>query len=92
MAPSVGLPGPADAWRAFHSDRGEKGTRRAVSNLAWRFAWTSWRFVRQVSGDDAYDRYAEHMRLTHPDQRAMERAEFFRFMQDQKWNRISRCC
>jgi uncharacterized short protein YbdD (DUF466 family) len=52
----------------------------------------SWRFVREISGDDAYERYLAHLSSAHPDARPLARAEFFRARQDQKWNRITRCC
>ena len=28
-------------------------------NRAWRSLWFAWRFLRQASGDDAYDRYLQ---------------------------------
>jgi len=62
------------------------------SNHVWRLLCTVWRFLREASGDDAYERYLEHLALAHPDRRAMSRSEYFRFCQDQKWSRISRCC
>jgi uncharacterized short protein YbdD (DUF466 family) len=45
-----------------------------------------------VSGDDAYERYLEHLARFHPGEAPMSRAEHFRIRQDQKWSRISRCC
>jgi uncharacterized short protein YbdD (DUF466 family) len=51
-----------------------------------------WRFLRQVSGDDAYERYREHVARSHPDEMPLSRAEHFRLRQEQKWNRVSRCC
>jgi uncharacterized short protein YbdD (DUF466 family) len=61
-------------------------------NRTWRWLWAVWRFLREASGDDAYERYLQHTSLVHPDRQAMSRSEYFRFCQDQKWNRISRCC
>jgi uncharacterized short protein YbdD (DUF466 family) len=51
-----------------------------------------WNFVRQVTGDDAYERYLAHHRAQHPDVRPMTRREFFRRRQDEKWSKVSRCC
>lgn len=51
-----------------------------------------WNFVRQVSGDDAYERYLAHQRAHHSDTRPMTRREYFKRRQDEKWNKISRCC
>ena len=58
----------------------------------WRELQQAWRFVREVSGDDAYERYLEHVARFHPTEKPMSRAEHFRFRQEQKWNRLSRCC
>jgi uncharacterized short protein YbdD (DUF466 family) len=51
-----------------------------------------WSFVRQVSGDDAYERYLEHALTEHPDQRPLRRYEYYRLRTEQKWSRITRCC
>jgi uncharacterized short protein YbdD (DUF466 family) len=59
---------------------------------ARRLLWIAWRFLRRASGDDAYERYLQHMALKHPDREAMSRSQYFRSSQDQKWNKISRCC
>ena len=67
-------------------------TPRLLFNCALRLLWSAWRFLRQASGDDAYERYLEHQALAHPDDPAMSRSQYFRFRQDQKWNRITRCC
>ncbi|MEX0958556.1 MAG: YbdD/YjiX family protein [Burkholderiales bacterium] len=52
----------------------------------------AWHFVREVSGDDAYERYLQHHSRAHPGERPMNRKEYIRFRDEQKWNRISRCC
>ncbi|MCC7546522.1 MAG: YbdD/YjiX family protein [Burkholderiales bacterium] len=63
-----------------------------VPNLLWRTLWLTWGFVRQISGDDAYERYLGHMTRMHPGRQPMTRAEHFAWRQEQKWNRLSRCC
>jgi uncharacterized short protein YbdD (DUF466 family) len=68
------------------------GYVRAALSRLWRGLWQGWRFLRQVSGDDAYERYLEHVARLHPDEKPVSRAEHFRMRQEQKWNRISRCC
>jgi len=62
------------------------------TNLLWRSLRAGWRFVRQASGDDAYERYLRHMAQHHPEQALMTRARYFTAMQEQKWNKVSRCC
>ena len=58
-----------------------------------RLLKTSWRFLRRLTGDDAYERYLEHYRETHGDDcTPLERAEFHRHETDRKWNGIKRCC
>jgi uncharacterized short protein YbdD (DUF466 family) len=69
-----------------------KALLRESCNRAWRSLWIAWRFLRQASGDDAYERYLQHMALEHPDRQTMSRSQYFRSCQDRKWNKISRCC
>jgi uncharacterized short protein YbdD (DUF466 family) len=51
-----------------------------------------WRFVRRLSGDDAYERYlrqhAEHGHQEKP----LSRKAFFKQWQDNKWKGVKRCC
>ncbi|WP_272227456.1 MULTISPECIES: YbdD/YjiX family protein [Methylophilus] len=54
-----------------------------------------WQRVRQLSGDDAYERYLAHYNEHHaqPGEAApLTRADFFKQWQDQKWTGIKRCC
>lgn len=57
-------------------------------------AWTkrAWGLVREMSGDDAYDRYLAHLGHAHPDQPAMPRSAFYAERQRRKWSGVSRCC
>jgi uncharacterized short protein YbdD (DUF466 family) len=63
-----------------------------VVNAIWRLLLSAWAFVRQVSGDDAYERYREHMLEAHAAQTAMTRREYYKARTEQKWNRVTRCC
>ncbi|MEO8038543.1 MAG: YbdD/YjiX family protein [Betaproteobacteria bacterium] len=51
-----------------------------------------WDFVREVSGDDAYERYLARHVQTHPELPPLSRQEFFAAEQDRKWDGITRCC
>ena len=51
-----------------------------------------WSFVREVSGDDAYQRYLERHERTHPDVTPLQRKAFFAAEQQRKWDGITRCC
>ena len=51
-----------------------------------------WRFVRQLTGDDSYDRYLAHHANVHPDGIPLSRQAFFKARQDKKWSGINRCC
>jgi len=53
---------------------------------------TAWRYLRAVSGDDAYERYLEHHALQHPGEPVMTRKAFFTDRQVKKWSGVSRCC
>ncbi len=57
-----------------------------------------WRILRQLSGDDAYERYLAHFANHAHDESCaaaqvpLTKAEFFRQWQDAKWQGIKRCC
>lgn len=50
------------------------------------------KIVRQLSGDDAYERYLVHHEQAHHDEIPLSRAEFFKQEQERKWNGVRRCC
>jgi uncharacterized short protein YbdD (DUF466 family) len=58
----------------------------------------AWRFVRRLSGDDAYEQYLVSYALKHSatdeheQHPLLSKAEFFKQWQDEKWNGIKRCC
>ena len=52
----------------------------------------AWRYLREVTGDDAYERYLAHHTQSHPDQPPLTREQYFRQRQDEKWSKINRCC
>jgi len=64
----------------------------ALSEFVGHLARALWRFVREVSGDDAYERYREHLQLAHPGEPPLVRSEYYRLRVEQKWNRAVRCC
>jgi uncharacterized short protein YbdD (DUF466 family) len=51
-----------------------------------------WKYLRQVSGDDAYERYLAHHRQAHEGETPLTRQQFFHWRQEDKWSRVSRCC
>lgn len=51
-----------------------------------------WRGLRELSGDDAYERYLAHHAEAHPDAEPLDRAAFFREEQKRKWEGVRRCC
>jgi uncharacterized short protein YbdD (DUF466 family) len=62
-----------------------------------------WNNIRQLSGDDAYERYLAHysehlsaLQAANDGSETMEpalsREEFFKQWQDGKWKGIKRCC
>jgi uncharacterized short protein YbdD (DUF466 family) len=51
-----------------------------------------WQFIREVTGDDAYERYLAHHLAHHPEHKALTRRDYFRHRQEQKWSKVSRCC
>ena len=50
-------------------------------------------YLREVSGETAYDRYVEHRRREHPRDPVMSRREYERWRMDQRdANPSARCC
>jgi uncharacterized short protein YbdD (DUF466 family) len=56
------------------------------------FGGVRW-YLREVSGESAYDRYVDHMRRDHPSQPVMSRRDFERRRQDARNQNVrARCC
>ena len=57
---------------------------------------TLWKKIRQLSGDDAYERYLKHYVEHHASnddaEPPLSRDAFFKQWQDGKWKGIKRCC
>ena len=50
-------------------------------------------YLREASGETAYDRYVEHRRRDHPGDPVMSRREYERWRMDQRdANPSARCC
>jgi uncharacterized short protein YbdD (DUF466 family) len=50
-------------------------------------------YLREVTGESAYDRYVAHMRAEHDDQPVMSRRDFERRRQEQREShQRARCC
>jgi uncharacterized short protein YbdD (DUF466 family) len=59
--------------------------RSAAAAVRW--------YLREVTGESAYDRYVEHRRRAHPDEPVLSRREFERLRQDAREARPrARCC
>ncbi|MBI1732935.1 MAG: YbdD/YjiX family protein [Gammaproteobacteria bacterium] len=64
----------------------------SLCDVVTRFPALAWRFLRRLSGDDAYERYREHLVRTHPLEQPLSRPEFEHCRQEWKWRQPSRCC
>ncbi|MGH8285513.1 MAG: YbdD/YjiX family protein [Steroidobacteraceae bacterium] len=52
-----------------------------------------WRGIRALCGDDAYERYCEHLRRHHPGEVPPTAANFYRLEQERRWSGgPNRCC
>lgn len=53
-----------------------------------------WAAIREVTGDDAYERYLAHWRAHHARdvREPLDRAAFCREEQRRKWEGVRRCC
>jgi len=59
------------------------------------FFKNSWKFIRRVSGDDAYEEYLKHYATHAHDEGVsppLSREDFFKQWQDKKWKGVKRCC
>lgn len=50
-----------------------------------------WQGLRQLTGDDAYERYLQHHQSHHQGE-PLSRSQFFRLEQRRKWDGVRRCC
>jgi uncharacterized short protein YbdD (DUF466 family) len=57
-----------------------------------RWIGAAWRYLRAVSGDDAYERYLAHHAEHHAGEPLATRKDFFNDLQRRKWMGVSRCC
>ncbi|MFZ2542153.1 MAG: YbdD/YjiX family protein [Gallionella sp.] len=64
------------------------GTRLKFFDVCQSF----WQSIRQLSGDDGYERYLEHHAAAHPGTLPLSRSAWFSHRQQQKWSGINRCC
>ena len=46
----------------------------------------TWYYLKEISGENAYDHYLTVHAATHPGKKAMTRGEFYRARQDEKYN------
>lgn len=55
-----------------------------------------WQRIRELSGDDAYERYLSHYDAHHAQQTdaspPLSREVFFKQWQDNQWKGVKRCC
>ncbi|MGB4812712.1 MAG: CstA-like transporter-associated (seleno)protein [Methylophilaceae bacterium] len=55
-----------------------------------------WHKIRRISGDDAYEQYVKHHTAFHSSSEdapaLLSRKAFYKLWQDNKWNKINRCC
>jgi uncharacterized short protein YbdD (DUF466 family) len=53
-----------------------------------------WALLRELTGDDAYERYVAHWRAAHSanESAPLDRAAFCREEQRRKWDGVRRCC
>jgi uncharacterized short protein YbdD (DUF466 family) len=61
-------------------------------NLVLRPFIYAWRYLKEISGENAYDRYLAVHGRTHPEVSPMSRGEFYRSRQDEKFNNPGARC
>jgi uncharacterized short protein YbdD (DUF466 family) len=62
--------------------------------LIWAKLKPAWQLLRQLSGDDAYERYLQHFAEHHPQDGSLPLSKkvYFKQRLDAKWHGINRCC
>jgi uncharacterized short protein YbdD (DUF466 family) len=70
------------------------GARSGAVLVATIGGWlgAGWRYLREVSGDDAYERYLAHHAAKHACTTPLTAKEYFAERQRQKWSGVTRCC
>ncbi len=64
-----------------------KGLKFLQKITGWFFAWKNY-----VEGDYAYQNYLKHEKKFHPQKKILDRKSFLRQRQNEKWNKVNRCC
>ena len=82
------------AGRAVRAVRARRGAELGGARVTVKRAFSGVRwYLREVSGESAYDRYVEHRRREHPGEPVMSRRDFERRRQDAREARPqARCC
>ena len=79
-------------WTAAPLSLWARGRARTEMNRALQPVRSAWEYLKEISGENAYDRYRAVHTATHPDKPPMDRGEFYRWRQDEKYNNPgSRC-
>jgi uncharacterized short protein YbdD (DUF466 family) len=52
----------------------------------------AWSVLREMTGDDAYERYVQHHATAHSDTPPLDREAFCKAEQKRKWEGVRRCC
>ncbi|MGX2028771.1 MULTISPECIES: YbdD/YjiX family protein [Methylocaldum] len=55
---------------------------------------TLWHLLREMTGDDAYEKYLAHWRVHHAGEggEPLSRKEFFNAELHRRWSGVKRCC
>jgi uncharacterized short protein YbdD (DUF466 family) len=53
---------------------------------------SAWQALRALVGDDAYERYLDHVRRRHPDRVPLAREAFYQAELERRWSGVNRCC
>ena len=61
-------------------------------NTFVQFSRRTWAAMREILGDNAYERYLEHVQRRHPGATPHSRANFHRLELDRRWSQVNRCC
>lgn len=53
---------------------------------------TLWHLLRHLADENAYENYRAHQLAYHPEKIILNKKQFYRQLQHNKWQKTQRCC
>ena len=58
------------------------------------YSWRAFanRIITLIKGNDQYQKYLNHLKQFHPSQNPLSKRQFYAKKEQEKWDKINRCC